>query len=159
MISAYKLPDHSELNYHTGTATRSNCGYLDALHLYLGVQCCGDDDNAEIVAGILLCACKYLDKHLDKVRVNLNNNLVELHDVLKGNFQLIDAVITFSNSDFCKAQVDRVRLYCYCHTPWIEGTTSYAIYGDKQKEYNVYNCNGCDNWFQPSSMSYSYSKA
>ena len=56
-------------------------------------------------------------------------------------------ITSSSTSDFCKAQVDRVRLYCYCHTPWIEGTTSYAVYGDKQKDYNAYNCSGCDNWF------------
>ena len=89
------------------------------------MQCCSDDDNADIVDRILLlCACKYPDKDLGKVRVNLGNNLVELQNVLKGNFQLIDSVITsFSTSDFCKAQVDHVRLYCYCHTPWIEGTT------------------------------------
>ena len=71
-----------------------------------------------------------------------------MFSVLDGHFQSLDvAVTTSSNSDFCRTQVDCVQLYCYCLTPWIEGTTSLAIYGDKQKEYNVYNCSGCDNWF------------
>ena len=90
------------MNYHAGIATRSSNHNVETLHL--GVKCCGDDDNAEIVARILLlCACKYPDKDLGKVCVNLGNSLVELQNVLKGNFQLIDSVITASStSDFGK---------------------------------------------------------
>ena len=147
MISTYALPDHSELNYHAGTATRSKYFYLEALHL--GVQCCEDDGSAEMVAGILLLfACNYPNIDLGKIRVNLDNSPEQLLDVLDGHFQLLNTIVTTSsNSDFCKTQVDHVQLYCYCLTPWIEGTTSFAIYGDKQKEYNVYSCSGCNNWF------------
>ena len=87
MISTNELPDHSELNYHAGIATRSNSHNVETLHL--GVQCCSDDDNADIVNGILLlCACKYPDKDLGKVRVNLGNILVELQNVLKRKFSI-----------------------------------------------------------------------
>ena len=41
---------------------------------------------------------------------------------------------------FCKSKSRDVALLCICHSPWIEGTTSKAIYGDKQKEFNVHNC-------------------
>ena len=122
------------------------CLCLETLHL--GVQCCEDDDTAEVVAGILLLyVCKYPSEDLCKVRVGLDDSLLQLYNVLDNNFELLDTVTTTSTSEFCKSQVDRVQLYCYCLTPWIEGTTSFAIYGDKQKDYNVYNCSGCDNWY------------
>jgi len=119
------------------------CLCLETLHL--GVQCCEDDGNAEVVAGsLLLYVCKYPSKGLGKVRVGLDDSPL---NVLDEHFELLDTVVTTSTSDFCKTQVDCVQLYCYCLTPWIEGTTSYAIYGNKQKDYNVYNCSGCDNWY------------
>ena len=122
------------------------CLSLETLHL--GVQCCEDDCTAEIIAGILLLyACKYPSKGLGKVRIGLDDSPLQLYNVLDEHFGLLDTVVTTSTSDFCKTQVDQVQLYCYCLTPWIEGTTSHAIYGDKQKDYNVYNCSGCDNWY------------
>ena len=48
--------------------------------------------------------------------------------------------IQLHDDDFCKTQVENVPLLCYCLTPWIDGSTSAAIYGKKQKEFNVYNC-------------------
>ena len=109
------------------------CLCLETLHL--GVQCCEDDDTAEVVAGILLLyVCKYPSKDLYKVRVGLDDSLLQLYNVLDKNFELLDTVTTTFTSEFCKTQVDRVQLYCYCLTPWIEGTTSFAIYGDKQKD-------------------------
>ena len=71
-------------------------------------------------------------------------------------------ITAFSNSDFCKTQVDHVQLFCSCHTPWIEETTSFAIYGDKQKEYRVMFTIAVDviiGLISIASMSYSYSKA
>lgn len=32
-------------------------------------------------------------------------------------------------------------------THWIEGTSSAAIYGEKQKQFNVHSCSRCSNWF------------
>ena len=122
------------------------CFCLQLLHL--GVQCCEDDNTAEVVAGILLLyACKYPNKGLGKVCVGLDGSPLQLYNVLDEYFELLDALVTTSTSDFRKTQVDHVQMYCYCLTPWIEGTKSYAIYGDKQKDYNVHNCSGCDNWY------------
>ena len=57
-VTYHELSDNSEWNYHARIATRSNTCYVETLHL--GVECCGDDDNAEIVAGILLLCTKDL---------------------------------------------------------------------------------------------------
>ena len=122
------------------------CLCLETLHV--GVQCCEDDGTAEVVAGILLLyICKYPSKDLGKVHVGLDDSPLQLYNVLDENFELLETITTTSTYEFCKTQVDHVQLYCYCLTPWIEGTTSYAIYGDKQKDYNVYNCSECDNWY------------
>ena len=48
---------------------------------------------------------------------------------------------------FCRSKTHDVSLLCICCCPWIEGTTSRAIYGDRQKEFNVHNCVKCLNWF------------
>ena len=122
------------------------CLSLETLHL--GVQSCEDDVTAEVIVGILLLyVCKYPSKGLGKVRVGLDDSPLQLYNVLDEHFELLNTVVTTSPSDFCKTQVDHVQLYCYCLTPWIKGTTSYAMYGDKQKDYNVYNCSECDNWY------------
>ena len=46
-----------------------------------------------------------------------------------------------------QSQTEKVVLYCLCQSPWIEGTTSKAIYGKDQKEFNSHACVKCENWF------------
>ena len=41
----------------------------------------------------------------------------------------------------------RLILYCLCRSPWIQGTTSKAIYGGNQKSFNSHVCCRCQNWF------------
>lgn len=40
-----------------------------------------------------------------------------------------------------------MSLICYCLTSWVEGSTSCAIYGSKQKEFMAYSCIEYDNWY------------
>ena len=40
-----------------------------------------------------------------------------------------------------------VQLYFYCKSFWVDGSTSAAIYGNSQWDFNMYNCSICDNWF------------
>ena len=49
--------------------------------------------------------------------------------------------------EFSSSRVDKVDLNCFCLTSWIDGSTSQAIYGKLQKQYNVYQCSKCKNWF------------
>ena len=60
---------------------------------------------------------------------------------------MIDLAVTIVKKDFCKNKEEEIYLYCYCLTTWIEGTTSTAFYGNMQREFNMYNCSKCDNWF------------
>lgn len=48
---------------------------------------------------------------------------------------------------FVSTKEDTVDISCLCRTPWIEGTTSKAIYGDKQKLFNMHICCKCNNWY------------
>ena len=48
--------------------------------------------------------------------------------------------LSISNLDHYKSVVEKIQLLCVCLTPWIDGSTSKAIYQEKQKEYNVYVC-------------------
>jgi len=52
-----------------------------------------------------------------------------------------------SKRSILKQFKDTVQLYCYCQTPWVDGSTSAAIYGNAQRDYNMHNCSKCDNWF------------
>ena len=40
-----------------------------------------------------------------------------------------------------------MKLYCFCLTTWIDGSTSLAIYEQLHKEYKAYECSRCKNWY------------
>ena len=48
---------------------------------------------------------------------------------------------------FCKERVLNVPLYCHCFRPWIDGTSAARIFGKDLKEFNLYQCCQCQNWF------------
>ncbi len=48
---------------------------------------------------------------------------------------------------FGKSKGDNVPLICICQTPWIEGSTSKAVYREKQKQFNSHRCCTCLRWF------------
>ena len=52
-----------------------------------------------------------------------------------------------AKKDYSKTVQDTVQLYCYCKSPWVDGSTSAAIYGNSQRDFNMYNCSTCDDWF------------
>ena len=55
--------------------------------------------------------------------------------------------ITYARGPFCKTKSEIVKLICICRSPWIEGSTSRAIYGDKQNDFASHVCCKCKNWF------------
>ena len=55
---------------------------------------------------------------------------------------------TVANGPYCKTEKMAIDLLCFCYTPWIEGSTSKALYGKKkQKIFNVHCCSNCNNWY------------
>ena len=144
IISTYSTPDKDELNYHAGTAARSSCSNSSVITIQSGVQLC-DDKPDEVTACLLILACINPSKELSQVRINVNTTteqLLQFQNDMKGSLR-----VEVVSSEYCKTVVTQVPLYCYCMTPWIQGSTSVAIYGSKQKEFNVHNCCKCDNWF------------
>ena len=40
-----------------------------------------------------------------------------------------------------------MKLYCFCLTAWIDGSTSLAIYEQQQKEYKEFECSKYKDWY------------
>ena len=95
-----------------------------------------------------LVACNDVDRaNLFKVRLNLNLSAEQLLQFMKDNHETI-AMNTGSDKDYCPTEVVNIELHCFCMTPWIDGSTSAAIYGSKQKEFNMHNCCKCNKWYR-----------
>lgn len=111
---------------------------ISAMHS--GVQF-SDDKADEISAMLLLVACTDPSAQLSKVRIDLSNMNAKFHQLMEQEDGSMQVMIETSSEDYCKTQIIKVDLYCFCLTPWIEGSTSAAVYGAKvQKEFNVHNC-------------------
>ena len=100
-----------------------------------------------LLAGLLYFICSSPDNNLSNVRYNTSLLKSELITFLSDE----DSVLCFTYQEetrpFCKTNHEEVPLYCLCKSPWIEGTTSKAIYGKIQKEFNSHACAKCSNWF------------
>ena len=96
------------------------------------------------MAGLLYHACAFPDIDLSVVRFSEPNLK---HDVKL--FMENNSLLRFKREagPFCKNEEEDIALYCICHTPWIEGSTSKAIYGANQKQFNSHRCCKCNNWF------------
>ena len=144
-MSSYSNPDYSELNYHVGTAARCEIGLLETIHL--GVQASKENTKAEILTAILLLhICRNPTADLAKLRIDLEKGLPQLTCELQGNDALGSGISTASK-DYRKTVQDTVQLYCYCQTPWVDRSTSAALHGKSQRDFNMYNCSVCNNWF------------
>ena len=98
--------------------------------------------HTRVPLSVHACIC---DVTRERCCINVNTTteqLLQFQNDMKGSLR-----VEVVSSEYCKTVVTQVPLYCYCMTPWIQGSTSVAIYGSKQKEFNVHNCCKCDNWF------------
>lgn len=133
------------MNYHAGTACRNLLNSLITIHT--GVQYFDAKYADAISAVLLIITC--IDQSLDLARVSVDYKAASqyLHNFLSFNDADVNKSITCLNlnsKQFCKSRIDDVKLYCFCLTPWIDGSTSLTIYEKQQKAYH---CNKCDSWF------------
>jgi hypothetical protein len=141
VISTYSVPERNELNYHAGAACRSTSRIVRTIQP--GVQFC--DENADIITADVACM-NASNVCLSKVRVDVEAAKMDILQFMQKD-QLSSICTTTDVRQFCKTIEETVELICFCLTPWIEGSTSKSIYQNRQKEFNVYNCCKCDNWY------------
>ena len=135
-----------ELNYHAGIATRTLA--QSALAFHASIQCF-DSDHADVITAVLLIrVC--MDEHLDLSKVELNSEAAMgwLHNFLSlKEMELNDKMFDLCTRPGKQPEIDEIQLHCFCLTPWIDGSTSVAIYCKQQKEYKAYQCSICLDWF------------
>ena len=142
IVSTYQSPDVAELNYHAGTATRSPACALTAIHS--GVQFT-DLQHADLcTAMLLLVACKYPSQELENVRYDIDSSKL---DVFFNFMESGDVDLNFMNG-YCKTIVNKVTLICICNTPWIEGSTLVAMYGEMHVAFK------CSKWYHTYCLKY-----
>ena len=103
------------------------------------------DDNEDIVLAAILSHL-YLFPHIQDVTTIWCNEERVIEDLLNNEYPKQ----SFSHTDglsFSETQDEVVELHCLCCSPWIEGSTSKAIYGEKQKMFNTHSCSIFRNWF------------
>jgi len=144
-MSTYAEPDTAELNYHAGTATCSLAQCMITIHT--GVQYV-DDHEADVVTAILLIiSCLIPTQDLSKICIDhetASKLLIDFLDDININQHLTKHL---SSKQFSKPRTETVKLHCFCLTPWIDGSTSAAMYEKEQKEFNAYHCSKCNDWF------------
>ena len=144
-MSTYVEPDTAELNYHAGTATCSLAQCVTTFHA--GVEFVDDHETDVVTAILLIISCLIPTQDLSKICIDHGIASKLLLDFL--NDINIDQHLTkqISLKQFSKPRTETVKLYCFCLTPWIDGSTSAAMYENEQKEFNAYHCSKCDDWF------------
>ena len=111
-----------------------------------GVQFSSGGEEDIILAGLVYHFCTYPQLDVSNVRVNITEFSQQLMAFVTGESTTL--TIQYSEIPFCKTVDETVDVYCLCRTPWIEGTTSLAIYGSKkQKNFNMHMCCKCEQWF------------
>ena len=82
---------------------------------------------------------------LGTFRVTLSTMSEQLHKFMSERKPSLETDV--KTGHYCKTKVVTVQLLCDCFCPWIEGSTSVAIYGKQQKEFNMHLCCKCQNWY------------
>ncbi len=109
-----------------------------------GVQFVENDEDI-LLAALLLISCHKPTQELSRVRYQMKVLKKELNQFMNG---IIDCFsFACEPGSFCKSKSDNVPLICICRTPWIEGSTSKAVYREKQKQFNSHRCCTCQGWF------------
>ena len=143
-VSSYKLPDRAELNYHAGVTFKHKGSLKKFVARHKGVQFSEKAPDI-ILAGLLYYACFNPDLDLSKILFVDDVLTAEIQEFMKGEITKLSCVD--NKSTFCKEKEEIVEIYCLCQSPWIEGATSKAIYGEKQKSFDCHICTKCDGWF------------
>ena len=116
--------------------------------IHVGVQSSKENAKAEIITAVLLLhICKQPDTDLGKLCIDLVKGLPQLFSVLQQDDTGTVNGISQVKKDYRGKAEEMVQLFCYCQTPWVDGSTSAALYGNSQRDFNMYNCSKCDNWF------------
>ena len=141
IVSSYKHPDRAELNYHAGVSIKHKGSFKKFIARHKGVQFLEKSPDI-ILAGLLYCAC--FNPHLDLPKIHFITDIVttEVIEFMKGEITKLSYIEI--KSSFYKQKEEVVEIYCLCQCPWIEGTTSKAIYGEKAFDYHM--CTKCTNW-------------
>ena len=140
-MSTYSTPDVSELNYNAGVSIHYKGEFAAFKAKHTGVQFSEESEDI-LLAGLLYHACSHPSTDLSVVRFSEQELMDDIKSFMEG-----ETSINFKREagPFCKSK--DVSLYCICHTPWIEGSTSKVIYGNNQKQFNSHKCCKCGNWF------------
>ena len=101
-------------------------------------------DQDVLLAGLLLNACVFPHDELSMKRYDISVLKREILSFLEGEVKSHSLDLLKPQAHFAKQ--NQKRLYCIVYV-WIEGTTSKAIYGKDQKEFNSHACVKCENWF------------
>ncbi len=150
-MSTFQHPDKEELNYHAGTAVRHNQEVLSFRAHHLGVQFC-DENQDVLLAALLLHVCSDPSVDISHIRCNMSTIVREIGSFMDDEIETFS--FSYSELAFCETEVEEVMLFCICRSPWIEGSTSKAIYGSKQKLFNSHSCSVCNNWFHSFCLSH-----
>jgi hypothetical protein len=94
----------------------------------------------------LLHTCRKPNADLVKVRFDTRQTALRLlHFVNNG--LIFECTSDEETEAFSVTYEETVMCFCFCMTAWIDGTTSAAIYGCEQKQFNAHCCSKCNNWF------------
>jgi len=144
IVSVYAEPDTMELNYHAGTACRSVAQLVVTEHI--GVRFHSAETADAITAALVISVCLNSGVNLSKVDMNIQTALQYLKQFFAMTTVTTIPMCTEQN-EFSPSRFDKIDLYCFCLTAWIDGSTSKSIYGEQQKQFKVYQCSNCNNWF------------
>lgn len=144
IISTYKLPDTSEFIYHAGISSRVRNASNRLKVKSVGVQFLEQNQDI-LLAGLLFDACNDPMTDLSLKRYDVLQLQSEIPSFTTGDTYSLPSQT--AKAMFRKSRCHDVELLCLCRSPWIEGTTSKAVYGERQKEFNVHSCIKCNNWF------------
>ena len=101
---------------------------------------------------LLLVACKYPSQELENVRYDIDSSKLDVFNFMESGD--VDLNFNIAKKGYCKTIVNKVTLICICNTPWIEGSTSAAIYGEMQQEFNAHCCLKCNKWYHTYCLKY-----
>ena len=105
-----------------------------------------NDQLADEFAALIL-VLSFADPSLNMTRIKPDPKFIE-EDLMS----FMDQEVTkfhyeVTKFDCSKTQLMQADMLCFCMTTWLDGTTSKAIYGDQQKEFNMYQCTLCAMWY------------
>ena len=105
-----------------------------------------NDRLADEFAAVML-VLSFVDPALNLTRIKpdpkfINEDIMSFMHQKEMKFHYEEA-----KSDCSVTQKLDVDMFCFCMTAWLDGTTSKGVYGEQQKEFNMYQCCFCSMWY------------